>query len=508
MRLFGSQRMPEIRFGCFGKLPTYGDFVSLNAEGAEAQAFTGWLADGTSAMPPDAVVAADQTIAFAWRPPGTRRALVGAMWPSSDAAGRRFPFAIFASYPEAQLEPHGPRKLIAAAAVWQGIREIRAQAARLKSIREQYAKFDVPAPALLDADAVWHAFVDRAHGALLRRDDAAPFGLHLQELQRYADALRGAAELPEFALRMRLVHATDPEAEAAGWMHILTRRLDVEDLDGALFVRHASAPGPSLFVFHRPLSAADLGFILAPADGYRRADSIGFRGAAAVAPDARALDAFQRRWSSGSPSVATVLEISGDPLPPPEVAPLVPALPPDGGASAEPATADGDITGEMGPEVTTASADVRARPPQTDAPTTAGILVEAPDGAPITAQPAAPMSGTDAIDARIRQLAAGPLLSGRLVRASTAASSASVTGDVASGASTLIYLDDKGRPAMLDGVPAAAIRVIESQIADYAEALELVEQIRRVHRATEDRLLRSIDEACARTPRPGGRAPA
>jgi len=59
---------------------------------------------------------------------------------------------------------------------------------------------------------------------------------------------------------------------------------------------------------------------------------------------------------------------------------------------------------------------------------------------------------------------------------------------------------------ILEGVEDAAVRHIEQQVADHAEALRLIEELKRLHDASERRLQRAVDDACARTPRPGGRA--
>jgi hypothetical protein len=98
------------------------------------------------------------------------------------------------------------------------------------------------------------------------------------------------------------------------------------------------------------------------------------------------------------------------------------------------------------------------------------------------------------------------MLSGRLVRASTSAASVSTTGESAAGATVLLYLDDGGRSVILEGIEEEAIRRIEQQVADHAEALRLIEELKRLHDASEQRLQRAVEDACVRTPRPGGRA--
>src|SRR6185436_15392918 len=121
--------------------------------------------------------------------------------------------------------------------------------------------------------------------------------------------------------------------------------------------------GQDLYVFHRSLAATDLAFLMAPAEGYRFADSVGLRGVAASAPDPRAVETFQRAWTSASPTIAVLLDLAGRPLPRTEGASAattapVPAPPPAPTAApvspqASEATSDfidtlsdGEITGE------------------------------------------------------------------------------------------------------------------------------------------------------------------
>src|SRR6187455_2395516 len=133
MGIFSSSRAAPAKIGCFGKLPSYGDFLSLNAEGPEAQALAAWLQSGVSVLSTSAV-AADQTVTFVWRPEGARRTLVGALWPSADSAGRRFPFALFAAYPDDHLSQHGARRLIAAEPTWRRVLDVHARTPSLARV--------------------------------------------------------------------------------------------------------------------------------------------------------------------------------------------------------------------------------------------------------------------------------------------------------------------------------------------------------------------------------------
>lgn len=82
--------------GYFGKLPVAGDFQKVvPAEGPDGKVLE-WLHDGwaryaLAAQRPDL----PGPLWFLWRKPGTPAAVLGAMVPSRDRAGRRFPLLVF-----------------------------------------------------------------------------------------------------------------------------------------------------------------------------------------------------------------------------------------------------------------------------------------------------------------------------------------------------------------------------------------------------------------------------
>ena len=72
-----------------------------------------------------------------------------------------------------------------------------------------------------------------------------------------------------------------------------------------------------------------------------------------------------------------------------------------------------------------------------------------------------------------------------------------------SGDEAIVYFEEGGPAALLTGAPAETLRAIEHGVASYRQARDPVEELARRNRATEERLRRSLDESCARTPRPG-----
>ena len=84
----------------FGKIPSRGDFVRLNGTDPSIRAFDTWIQNGfRQASSPlyrtfnDAYDNGGSSC-FVFRPAGGHRPLVGAMHPSRDQAGRRYPFFV------------------------------------------------------------------------------------------------------------------------------------------------------------------------------------------------------------------------------------------------------------------------------------------------------------------------------------------------------------------------------------------------------------------------------
>jgi type VI secretion system protein ImpM len=81
--------------GLFGKLPGQGDFVRVRAGEPAAQELARWLEEASEAAG-RAGVTGGGPVRFLLRPGGGPRALIGALAPSQDRVGRRFPLAVFA----------------------------------------------------------------------------------------------------------------------------------------------------------------------------------------------------------------------------------------------------------------------------------------------------------------------------------------------------------------------------------------------------------------------------
>lgn len=93
--------MPESpSAACFGKLPSHGDFVRHRAGGAGVQALDAWLQRGVLHAQQrlgrglDAAFDAAGPTCFLIDPPAGAHVLAGALQPSRDRVGRRYPFLV------------------------------------------------------------------------------------------------------------------------------------------------------------------------------------------------------------------------------------------------------------------------------------------------------------------------------------------------------------------------------------------------------------------------------
>jgi type VI secretion system ImpM family protein len=110
-RLLGSSQSERIRtarypFQAYGKLPIYKDFISVGLTDPAAREFRQWIDRGYSYRWAENEAYRDTLIpphGFLLRLPESRACVAGILWGSSDEGGlRKFPFAVFLSFPSGQ----------------------------------------------------------------------------------------------------------------------------------------------------------------------------------------------------------------------------------------------------------------------------------------------------------------------------------------------------------------------------------------------------------------------
>ncbi len=144
---------------CFGKLPTHGDFVRHHAGGRAMRTFDEWVQRGLRLAAASAGGEAEPgggAFCFFADVPGAPHALAGALRPSRDRTGRRYPFLVAVEVEKRQVEgrriPSWPVRYhafyeAAAALVDDAVADRLAQgelAARLRRLGSVYAATPFP----------------------------------------------------------------------------------------------------------------------------------------------------------------------------------------------------------------------------------------------------------------------------------------------------------------------------------------------------------------------------
>ncbi len=232
--------------GCFGKLPATGDFVRLNAGGAELASFDRWLGAGMDyaqrAMGPAFEAAYASAVGlFVVRGDGQadeepERGLVGAWAASGDSAGRSYPMVVFGSYDYAELVALGAALPVALWPLLEATYEL-ATAGRHLPVDAFLARVaSISCPAILDvarARADYRTFIERNRVKAFWEscfEDMAVRARVLDGLCASVEPFRGK-ELPRTSLALRVpVFAGEAYAAAiwmdaamrvAGWSHTL-----------------------------------------------------------------------------------------------------------------------------------------------------------------------------------------------------------------------------------------------------------------------------------------------
>ncbi len=310
MALFRSARSKPTRLGCFGKLPTYGDFISLHQDSPDAHALAEWLQAAVPTLPSGGRTSGDQCLCFVYNPDGVKRSLVGVLWPSTDSAGRSFPFAIFVSVPGPSPVQESPYQAFAVSQVWGQLFELFGRVRSLPSYRDQYALLQSTSPvAVMEADAAAATFPSCLTRGALAEADPARLALQVRDVNRVADQLGQSPQTPRFAVWLPLHQGYDPTVEASMWARMLFAWL-AEESAMSLFVNVTQAAGRrGAFFCRRDLRPEDLGFLLGVNDDYGHATIVGGREAPADAEEDRYVGAFVQRWAATPRTCRDLLEL-------------------------------------------------------------------------------------------------------------------------------------------------------------------------------------------------------
>ncbi len=225
-----SSKSPIAPFvGAFGKLPCTGDFVRVRAGVEPASSFQQWLGRAVDWAAPRSLAGwpdrfDERPLAFVFA--GEAGVLVGVMRGSRDAAGRRFPMAVFGSVDAGELAGHESVLPHALSDFLDGARGVLDAGASIDGLASLERLVDaLPAPRMRPgassaftawasshtAREVWEA----AYGA----DGGAGARVAVQTLAEALAPFTGQ-DGPTTALSVRLPLGADPTFEACAWLDL------------------------------------------------------------------------------------------------------------------------------------------------------------------------------------------------------------------------------------------------------------------------------------------------
>jgi type VI secretion system protein ImpM len=136
--------------GLFGKIPSQGDFVRLNASTPAALAFDAFLSEALEVLKRTGGELPPSPVQFAFFDAASKTGLYGVFSPSRDSVGRQYPLSVFAPLPagiRVAAVPYPARAFVLAAV------EILSAGAMLPSAELCTRARTLPAPQVPDGDA-------------------------------------------------------------------------------------------------------------------------------------------------------------------------------------------------------------------------------------------------------------------------------------------------------------------------------------------------------------------
>lgn len=265
---------------CFGKVPTHGDFVRDRSESDLVRAFDAWLQQGLYALKTrnsERYASYDRSLplTFCFRSePGTR-VLIGAMQPSRDRVGRRYPFVVareisLRDSARTSLLPVVEGRFLASA------QQLAVQAGGGTIEYRDLTSLLSEIPTAPDAGS------DAAYDRYLRETTFSSVVKHtwgyFEDSRKYLvfknlmDAQEAhGSQRPASALRLPIGSGEGSEAhEAAFWLDVCDRLYGVDWDDAGFFWvsgRTEDEPGALLLFLKAPPSAAGFVALFPDADG-------------------------------------------------------------------------------------------------------------------------------------------------------------------------------------------------------------------------------------------------
>lgn len=245
--------MSRAPIGLVGKLPAAADFLRIGAQTEVFQSLLGWLIDGVQRAATRAEVqgAGDGVIAFCYTSRKADTALGGALAPSMDQAGRRFPIAAASELLlDAELSQHPEALPLVLESVWattsQLVIDLQAADRAALEAAPLHTDVDIDLPAALAAYRRWTRelelddFVELVFDGDTARA-AAAFALAADAVAPYV-----GVESPDTPLALRLPLGQAGGAAVCFWLDLIARLAGWRRTVPSFFWSHDGASGALL----------------------------------------------------------------------------------------------------------------------------------------------------------------------------------------------------------------------------------------------------------------------
>jgi type VI secretion system ImpM family protein len=257
--------LPRAPIGLVGKLPASADFLRVGAHTQLFQALLGWLVDGVQSaaargtgFAPEAPPGEGAVLAFCYknrshpgRPSSGRigtTALGGALAPSSDQAGRRFPIAAASELLlDAELSQHPEALPLVLESVWattaQLVLDLQSVDRAALDAAPLHADADVDVHAALAAYRGWTRDLDLDDFIALVFDGDAARAAGALALTEDAVAPYVGVENPDTPLALRLPLGQAGGAAVCFWLDLIVRLTGWRQTAPSFFWSHDGASG-------------------------------------------------------------------------------------------------------------------------------------------------------------------------------------------------------------------------------------------------------------------------
>jgi type VI secretion system ImpM family protein len=247
--------LPRAPIGLVGKLPASADFLRIRAQTEVFQALLGWLVDGVQSAAargtgyaPDAAAGEGGVFAFCYKSRKHNTALGGALAPSSDQAGRRFPIAAASELLlDAELSQHPEALPLVLESVWattsQLVLDLQCVDRAALDTVPLHADADIDVQAALAAYRGWTRDLDLDDFVALVFDGDPAHAAGAFALTEDAVAPYVGVENPDTPLALRLPLGRAGGAAVCFWLDLIVRLTGWRCTAPSFFWSHDGASG-------------------------------------------------------------------------------------------------------------------------------------------------------------------------------------------------------------------------------------------------------------------------